>query len=290
MKRITAATLMFVAASLSGAAGCGGARHGQSPVEDGRVTRVPPTGPSPGAAVAYSPPIGARPGCTPVAEAGGYELPDWVRRGRASAADEGPPPASTAEIAQRLAAFAPSDPAAADLHWALAKSQLRDADDSPDPSERQRARTEAIRSLARVVLLSPDHAESDTVLFTLGWALEELDQFDRARQVYLRLVRAHPSSRWIPHAYLSFGDDYFRQGDMSAAEQFYRKIIEFPPDANRVYGYALYRLASVLARLDQTRAARERFAELDRFLVETPAVPDREALRAAASADACGLP
>mgnify|MGYP001821156026 FL=1 len=43
----------------------------------------------------------------------------------------------------------------------------------------------------------------------------------------------------MPNAYLSFAEYYFNDSDMEAAAKFYRKVLEFPPKQNSVYGYAL---------------------------------------------------
>lgn len=104
-------------------------------------------------------------------------------------------------------------------------------------------REENIRTLALLVKDHPDFKKMDEVLFTLGFSLEEMKQYDRARQVYHRLIKGFPQSNYIPNAYLSFAEYYFQQGDMRAAQQFYQKVTEIPPERNKVYGYALYKQA-----------------------------------------------
>ncbi|HET8936918.1 MAG TPA: tetratricopeptide repeat protein, partial [Polyangiales bacterium] len=104
-------------------------------------------------------------------------------------------------------------------------------------------REENIRTLALLVKDHPDFKKMDEVLFTLGFSLEEMKQYDRARQVYHRLIKGFPQSTYIPNAYLSFAEYYFQQGDMKAAQQFYQKVTEIPAERNKVYGYAIYKQA-----------------------------------------------
>ena len=59
-----------------------------------------------------------------------------------------------------------------------------------------------------------------------------------------------PKSKYIPNAYLAFGELFFNeaQGDPrsgSSREQAYKKVIKYPPPDNKVYGYAQYKLGYV---------------------------------------------
>ncbi len=128
-----------------------------------------------------------------------------------------------------------------------------------------RLRASHIRTLAQFVRDHPGYRRIDEVLFSLGYSLEELRQFDRARHVYHRLIKEHPASAYIPHAYLSFAEYYFQQGDMRAAGLFYEKIVQIPPDANRVYGYALYKQAWCRYNLEEYQEALESFVRVIEF-------------------------
>jgi TolA-binding protein len=83
------------------------------------------------------------------------------------------------------------------------------------------------------------YPKMDEVLFYLGYMLQQVKRTDEARVFYGRLVKEHQGSRFVPNAYLSFGEYYFEAGDMNAALQFYDKITKFPKSV--VYGYALYK-------------------------------------------------
>ena len=105
------------------------------------------------------------------------------------------------------------------------------------------SREQAIRTYAILVNDHPDFPQMDRVLFSLAFGLEELRQQDRAREVYHRLIKGYPQSRFIPNAYLSFAEFYFNEGEMGASLRFYDRVTDFPPERNPVYGYALYKSA-----------------------------------------------
>jgi tetratricopeptide (TPR) repeat protein len=131
-------------------------------------------------------------------------------------------------------------------------------------------REQNIKTLAMLVRDHSDYKKMDEVLFSLGFSLEEMKQFDRARQVYHRLIKSYPQSAFIPNAYLSFAEYYFQQGDMRAAQQFYAKVTEIPPERNRVYGYAVYKQAWCHYNLEDFKASLQSFVETIEFGQQNP--------------------
>jgi len=133
------------------------------------------------------------------------------------------------------------------------------------------ARQNAIRTYARLVQDYPDYARMDEVLFSLAYSLEEMHNSDQALQVYMRLIKGYPQSHFIPHAWLSFAEHYFNDGDMSAARQFYAKVLEYPPETpNPVYGYALYKQAWVMYNLEDFRGALTQFVSVLEYVQANP--------------------
>ena len=55
-------------------------------------------------------------------------------------------------------------------------------------------REDNIKTLALLVKDHPEYKKMDEVLFALGFSLDEMKQFDRARQVYHRLIKGFPQS------------------------------------------------------------------------------------------------
>jgi tetratricopeptide (TPR) repeat protein len=184
-------------------------------------------------------------------------------------------------------------------HWATAAGTLdqplfearREQAERASELERQQreaqrhvteAREALIRTYVQLVETHPDYARMDEVLFSLAFALDEMGQFERARQFYMRLIQQHPGSRFVPHAWLSFAEHYFAEGDMPAAQQLYARVLEIPEDANPVYGYALYKQAWVFYNLEDFRGALEQFVAVLDF---TTAHPDsRDAMSIARQA------
>ncbi len=127
-----------------------------------------------------------------------------------------------------------------------------------------------IKQLAVLVRDHPDFRRMDEVLFSLGFSLEEMKQFDRARQVYHRLIKGFPQSKYIPNAYLSFAEYYFQAGDMGAALRFYDKVSEIPPERNNVYGYAIYKKAWCYFNLEDFKGSLRSFVETIEFGEQNP--------------------
>lgn len=139
-------------------------------------------------------------------------------------------------------------------------------------------REDNIKTLALLVKDHPEYKKMDEVLFALGFSLDEMKQFDRARQVYHRLIKGFPQSTYIPNAYLSFAEYYFQQGDMRAAQQFYQKVTEIPPERNKVYGYAVYKQAWCHYNLEDFKRSLQSFVETIEFGTQNPEAANVENL------------
>lgn len=87
------------------------------------------------------------------------------------------------------------------------------------------------------------YTQIDSVLFQLAHALVEMKHFDRARQVYHRLIKGYPNSKFVGPSFLSFAEYYFAESDLNAARQFYTKVEEIPAAQNPAVAYAHYKKA-----------------------------------------------
>jgi len=112
-------------------------------------------------------------------------------------------------------------------------------------------REAAVRALAQLVAGFPNRPHLDASLNTLALLLEEMGESRRARQVYHRILRDHPESRFVPHAYLAFAEWRFAEGELDDAGRFYERVLTIDAERNDLYGYALYKLAWV--RYNQAR-------------------------------------
>lgn len=107
-----------------------------------------------------------------------------------------------------------------------------------------------------------DYPRRDEVIFYLGYTLQSADKkyMKQARSAYQQLIQEHPNSRFVPNAYLVFGDYFFAQNSLANAEQFYDKVLQFPK--SDVYPYALYKKGWVYLNLDRPQDALETFFDV----------------------------
>lgn len=148
-------------------------------------------------------------------------------------------------------------------------SSLRNQQASAE-KELSRIRNDNIQTLAILIRDHADYRRKDEVLFSLGFALDEMKQYDKARLVYHQLIKEFPDSKYIPNAYLSFAEYFFQQGDMRAAQKFYQKVCEIPPDRNNVYAYALYKQAWCYYNLEDFKASLKSFVDTIEFGKQNP--------------------
>lgn len=155
--------------------------------------------------------------------------------------------------------------------------------------EEVRWRAEAIGRYRRLGREFPDFPNRDEVLFRQGAALEELAEGEQlrretagqsqatsretqlreeARRAYQELIRTHPSSRYVPHAYLSFAEFYFHEGDMEAALRLYERAAQ--DQTSSVYGYALYKQAWCQINLQHDREAVSDFVRVIQWADANP--------------------
>jgi TolA-binding protein len=124
----------------------------------------------------------------------------------------------------------------------------------------------------------PTYVHLDEVLYYLAYEYEQGNDYTNARKVYYELIKARPDSKYIPNAYLAFGELFFNeaQGDPSKwdlAAQFYGKVIEYPPPKNTVYGYSWYKVAYVYWNQGQLQKSLSAFKKTIDYGVQWPQQP-----------------
>jgi tetratricopeptide (TPR) repeat protein len=93
----------------------------------------------------------------------------------------------------------------------------------------------------------------DDAWFYLAYEAGRAGDTETLQRASLELIRRFPASRWIPEAYVLFGDHYFAQGETDNAAKFYEKVASgFPGSATGLY--AEYRWAACLATHEPTQA------------------------------------
>jgi tetratricopeptide (TPR) repeat protein len=129
------------------------------------------------------------------------------------------------------------------------------------------ARANAIKYYKVVANEYKTYPQLDEVLYYLAYEYEQAQNLDEARKVYLQLINDTPQSKYIPNAYLAFGELFFVEASsdpskFELAKQSYMKVLEYKESENKVWGYAQYKLGYVYWNLGE----RENFAKaLDAF-------------------------
>ncbi|HEY7726361.1 MAG TPA: tetratricopeptide repeat protein, partial [Anaeromyxobacteraceae bacterium] len=131
--------------------------------------------------------------------------------------------------------------------------------------ERQKAQQEeAIRLYKEVVRRFPDYPRLDEVVFFLGENLWRQQRRKEALEAYKALIGRFPKSRFVPDAWMAYGEYYFDQAEKVARNENLGKALESYKRAaarteSSVYGYALYKQGWVHYNLGAWAAALDLF-------------------------------
>ena len=117
-----------------------------------------------------------------------------------------------------------------------------------------------------------NYQRMDEVLFYLAYMLQQVKRDDDARKFFLRLVKEYPQSRFVPEAYLSFGEYYFGKGEMENAKAFYDKVTQFPEA--KAFGFAMYKKAWCFYNLGNFPESLKSFVQVLKY---SKAMPSRAA-------------
>lgn len=152
------------------------------------------------------------------------------------------------------------------------------------------ARLNAIKYYQRMVREYPRYSKIDEVLYYLAYEYEQGGQNDKAREVYLKLIETAPKSKYIPNAYLAFGELFFQEAmadpsQWKLAAQAYEKVTKYPPPENKVFGYAHYKLAYVYWNSGDYARSLDEFREVIEYANAYENLPGATQLRKAARRD-----
>jgi TolA-binding protein len=153
------------------------------------------------------------------------------------------------------------------------------------------ARKKAVDYYTMVVNDYPNYPALDEVLYYLAYEYEQAQDNNNARRVYYDLIKKRPDSKYIPNAYLAFGELFFNeaQGDPSkwdTAGDAYKEVIKTPPEkGNKVYGYAWYKLAYVHWNKGEYDLSMNAFKKTIDYGVQNAQVPNATKLAEAARRD-----
>jgi TolA-binding protein len=138
---------------------------------------------------------------------------------------------------------------------------------------------------------------ADEALYYLGLEHERSGDLINARRAYFQLVQAWPQSRFIPSAYLAFGEMFLLEAAtfsaaLPLAEKSYLEVLKYPPPDNAVYGYAQFQLAQVRSKSGDPKGAAEAFKKAISWSRTYPSAVGAAGLADAAqnALDALGVP
>ena len=173
-------------------------------------------------------------------------------------------------------------------HAAEADKARRDA--AKEQKIAAQARRIAIQRLTEFKRDYPDASKLDQVLYQLAFEHEQAGNADAARKAYLELIQKAPKSDYVPNAYLAFGELFFQeaQGDPAKWElaiQAYREVVRYPAPANKVHGYARYKLGYVFWNRGEHVEAMSELKKVVELADKYPTLPNAKGLAGAARRD-----
>ncbi|HYH99843.1 tetratricopeptide repeat protein [Hyalangium sp.] len=120
----------------------------------------------------------------------------------------------------------------------------------------------ALGEYTKIVQQYPNFERTDEVLFFLGQFLMEDGQNSKALVAYKRLVQKYPKSKYLPDAWLAFGEYYFnnskgKRPELERALEAYKRAAEFTE--SQIYAYALYKQGWCHFNMGDYQAAKDKF-------------------------------
>jgi TolA-binding protein len=150
--------------------------------------------------------------------------------------------------------------------------------------ERSRAEQEmAISRYREIAKRYPRYQRLDEVVFFLGENLWRQNRRKEALEAYKALITKFPKSRYVPDAWMAFGEHYFdlaekagRQENLKKALETYKRAAAYAESS--VYGYALYKQAWVYYNLGAWTEALDLFKAVIFFgeLPTSTIAPDKK--------------
>jgi tetratricopeptide (TPR) repeat protein len=166
----------------------------------------------------------------------------------------------------------------------------RSAQTAGDEATRNKARNKAISNYVELVQNHPDYPKLDEALYYLAAEYESANDRANARHFYTLLVTKAPASRFVPNAYLAFGEMFFDEATEDPAKldlalSAYQRVLRDPPPRNDAYGYAWYKLAWVLRNKGDREGALEAFNHAIDYATEFASAPGAAKLAEASRSD-----
>jgi hypothetical protein len=128
----------------------------------------------------------------------------------------------------------------------------------------------------------PDYPDYDEILFAIAYEIDQLAveleekskkaaYREKARVFYQELIRNYPRSRFIPHAWMAFGEYYFHEAmDVDRAMKAYQKVVEWGEENNPNYVIAMYYQAWCLFNMQEFQKTIDQFVRVINYSEKNP--------------------
>ncbi len=127
------------------------------------------------------------------------------------------------------------------------------------------------------------HGCLDDTFYAMGLEKQEIDKADEARKHYYHLIKLFPQSKWVPYAYIGFGELFLAEGigdptKLEYAQKTYEQVVKSPPPQNETFGFAHYRLAQIHHQKHDEATALAHFVQAIDFSMKFAGLPSSKPL------------
>ncbi len=126
----------------------------------------------------------------------------------------------------------------------------------------KQSRQLAVDQYAEIVQRYKDYPRTDEVLYFLGHSFMESGEDRKALVSFDRLIKKYKKSKYVPDAYLAFGEYYFtnskgKRDQLEKALGYYKLAEGFPE--NQVYAFAIYKQGWCYFNMGEYERAMDKF-------------------------------
>jgi tetratricopeptide (TPR) repeat protein len=142
--------------------------------------------------------------------------------------------------------------------------------------ESESLKKKAVKLYVQIYQNYPNFEDLDKVLFYLGTNLQDIGREEESLEIFKRLIRDFPNTKYVPNVLLSFGEYYFNKDDARSALTAYNKAAQYKN--SDVYAYARYKAAWCHFNLENKDKALDGFINVVKYAQKHPDHPNSKAL------------
>ncbi|MBN2672290.1 MAG: tetratricopeptide repeat protein [Deltaproteobacteria bacterium] len=143
-------------------------------------------------------------------------------------------------------------------------------------------REAAVKAYVQIRDKFQDYDAYDQILFAIAYEIDQMaievsDEAtksayrSRAREFYQQLIRNYPNSKYIPHAWMAYGEYYFHEEkNVDQAMKAYEQVVEWGEKDNPNYVIAMYYQAWCLINMQEHKQAINQFNKVIQYAIKNP--------------------